>query len=437
MDTNLLLGVLAVTALVLATSVPIAFAFVGVSIAFLIGVQGIGSLSSVASIFYNSIKNFEVLVLPLFVLFGSVIAASPSSSDIYETFHRWLSRIPGGLVVANIFSCGMFAALCGSSPAVVAAVGKVGVPEMRQRGVNARLATGAVTAGGTLGILIPPSVPLIIYGIVTEQSIGRLFLAGVVPGILLMLIFAAYVIIKESLRKDRVVRVERYTLKQKIEPVPRVLPFVGMILCILYALYGGLATSSEIAAVAALAACVLVLVIYRVWSLPMWIESFQGAIRESSMVLLIVAGSAVLSYTLSVLYIPQSMAEWVAELALSRWVLLAAINIMMLILGCFLPPVAIILMIMPILGPMLIQNGFDLIWFGIILTISMEIGLITPPVGVNLYVMKGVAPDVSLTTILMGALPFVILMLLTIVLLCVFPGIVTWLPDYMMGPATH
>ncbi|MBN9263117.1 MAG: TRAP transporter large permease, partial [Hyphomicrobium sp.] len=381
--------------------------------------------------------SFEVLVLPLFILFGSVIAASPSSSDIYEAFHRWLSRIPGGLVVANIFSCGMFAALCGSSPAVVAAVGKVGVPEMRRRGVGARLATGAVTAGGTLGILIPPSVPLLIYGIVTEQSIGRLFLAGVVPGILLMLIFAAYVIITEFFRKDRVVLVEHYTLRQKVEPVPRVLPFIAMILCILYALYGGVATPSEIAAVAALAACLLVLLIYRIWSLPMWMEAFLGAIRESSMVLLIVAGSAVFSYTLSVLYIPQSMAEWVAELDLSRWVLMAAINIATLVLGCFLPPVAIILMIMPILAPMLIQNAFDLIWFGIVLTINMEIGLITPPVGVNLYVMKGVAPDVSLTNIFMGALPFVILMLLMIVLLCIFPGIVTWLPDYMMGPATH
>lgn len=423
------------TLVVLATGVPIAFGFTAVSVAFLYFSQGAGSLASVATTFFNGIKSFDLLTIPLFIFFGTAIGSSAAGSDIYEAFHRWLARVPGGLVIANIFTCGLFAALCGSSTATAAAVGRVGIPEMRRRGVGARLASGAIAAGGTLGILIPPSITLIVYGIATEQSIGRLFLAGVVPGLMLVLIFSAYASAASRSAHPKGDGVRTYSLREKMQPLPRVLPFIGMVLFVLYALYGGIATPSEIAAVVALLAFLLVLFLYRRWSLRAWMDTLLETVRESCMILMIVAAAALFSYMMSLLYIPQSLAGWVAALDMNRWMLMGAINLAMLVAGCFLPPVAIILMMMPILEPILTLNHFDLIWFGIIMTINMEIGLITPPVGLNLYVITGVAPDVRLGTILAGVVPFILLMLLGIALLCLFPAMVSWLPDKLMGAA--
>jgi len=366
---------------------------------------------------------------------GAAIGASAAGKDIYESLHRWLDRVPGGLVIANILACGVFSAICGSSPATAAAIGKAGVPEMIKRGVPAALAAGSICAGGTLGILIPPSITMILYGLATETSIGRLFLAGVVPGLLLVVMFSTYAWLS-TLRAQRAApetEVVRYTFTQKMEGLGRVSPFIGIVIAIGYAMYGGLATPSEVAALSAVLALVLVIVIYRQWRLEDQWRIFRETVRESSMILMIIGAAAVFSYMMSLLYVTQSAAQWLVDLDLNRWLLLFVINIFLLVAGCFLPPVAIILMVMPILTPVLEAAGFDLIWFAVILTINMEVGLITPPVGLNLYVLKGVAPDVPLPTVLKGSLPFVLLMFLAMVLISVFPGIALWLPSQMMG----
>lgn len=426
-----------VTLGVLFSGFPIAWGLSLVAIVFLFIFKGPVSLSLVAVQFMDELNSFALLTIPLFVLLGAAIGVSAAGKDIYESLYRWLARVPGGLIIANILACGMFSAVCGSSPATAAAIGKAGVPEMIKRGVPPSLATGAICAGGTLGILIPPSITMILYGIATETSIGRLFLSGVIPGILLVIFFAMYAWIATLLaNRNLPVVPETFTLKQKMEGMVRVSPFLSIIIAIAYFMYGGLATPSEIAAVAAFLALILVMLVYKTYSLgDMW-HIFRDSVRESSMILMIIAAAALFSYMMSLLYVTQTAAQWLVALELNRWVLLFAINIFMLILGCFLPPVAIILMLMPILTPVLEANNFNLIWFAVLLTINMEVGLITPPVGLNLYVLRGVAPEVPLSSILLGSLPYVFIMLAFMVLLCFVPEIATWLPDKLMGPGT-
>lgn len=427
--------ILVVTLIVLFSGLPIAWGLTLVSVGFLLVFHGPASLQNVSLLMMDELASFALLTIPLFVLLGAAIGASAAGKDIYESLHRWLDRVPGGLVIANILACGVFAAICGSSPATAAAIGKSGVPEMIRRGVPPALATGAVCAGGTLGILIPPSITMIIYGIVTETSIGRLFLAGVIPGALLVLLFAIYAWIAtlRALKSDAAVVQTHYTLREKMEGVGRISPFIAIVIAIGYAMYGGLATPSEVAAISAVLALLLVMIIYRFWRLGDLWKIFRETVRESTMILMIIGAAAVFSYMMSLLYVTQTTAQALVDLNLDKWTLMIAINAFLLLAGCFLPPVAIILMVMPILTPVLDTAGFDLIWFAVILTINMEIGLITPPVGLNLYVLKGVVPDVPLMTVLKGSMPFVLIMLGFMVILAIFPEIALWLPNRMMG----
>ncbi len=434
------LVLLVTTLLILFSGVPIAWGLTVVAVAFLMIFEGPSSLDTVALIMLDELASFALLTIPLFVLLGASIGATAAGRDIYESFYRLLYRVPGGLVIANIFACGLFSAICGSSPATAAAIGKVGVPEMLRRGVSRELATGSVCAGGTLGILIPPSVTLILYGLATETSIGRLFLAGVIPGILLVFLFAAYAWLasifenRKRARAAEPVQEVHFTTAEKISGLLKAGPFLGILIAVGFFMYGGFATPSEVAAIAAVLGLLLVIVIYNTWrARDLW-HIYRDTVRESTMILMIIAAAALYSYMLSRLYITQTAAEGLVSLQMNRWLLMVAINIFLLIAGCFLPPVAIILMCMPILTPVLEANNFDLIWFAIIMTINLEIGLITPPVGLNLFVLRGVAPDIPIGVILRGSLPFVIIMLLFMVLLSVVPEIVTWLPDKVMGP---
>lgn len=435
-------GVLLVTTLlVLFSGVPIAWGLTVVAIAFLLIFEGPASLDAVALIMLDELASFALLTIPLFVLLGASIGATAAGRDIYESFYRLLYRVPGGLVIANIFACGVFSAICGSSPATAAAIGKVGVPEMLRRGVSKELATGSVCAGGTLGILIPPSVTLILYGLATETSIGRLFLAGVIPGILLVLLFAAYAWLASVLenRKRAAASVEplpevHFTTREKVAGLMKAGPFLLILIAVGFFMYGGFATPSEVAAIAAVLGLGLVIAIYNTWRAQDLWRIYSDTVRESTMILMIIAAAALYSYMLSRLYITQTAAEALVAMQMDRWVLMIAISVFLLIAGCFLPPVAIILMCMPVLTPVLEANNFDLIWFAIIMTVNLEIGLITPPVGLNLFVLRGVAPDIPIGAILRGSMPFVGIMILFMVLMSVFPEIVTWLPDKVMGP---
>jgi len=420
------------TILVLATGVPIAFGLGFVALVFLLLFQGPAALDFAGELFFSGLDDFTLIAIPMFILMGSAIGSSAAGRDLYAALERWFGRVPGGLVISNICACTTFAALSGSSPATCAAIGKMGIPEMRQRGYSDGLAAGCIAAGGTLGILIPPSVTMIVYGIATGTSIGRLFLAGLLPGLLLTALFVAWSLYATWRSGNENVVTRSYSMREKFVLLPRVLPFLAIVAAILYVLYGGIATPSEAAGVGALLCIVFIIVLYRVRSQSLWMI-LRSSMSESVMVMMIIAASALFGYMLSSLFVTQTIAELVTGLEVNRWVLLGMINLFLLVAGFFLPPVAVIIMTAPLLLPVITSAGFDPVWFAVIMTINLEIGLITPPVGLNLYVINGIAPDISIGDILRGTLPFVVMMIVGIVLLCAFPQIVTWLPNLLMN----
>jgi C4-dicarboxylate transporter, DctM subunit len=425
------------TVIVLFSGVPVGAGLLIVATGFLFVFDGPRSLQALPELFYAELNSFALLSIPMFIIMGAAISSTRAGPDLYEALERWLTRVPGGLLVSNLGACALFAAMSGSSPATCAAIGKMGIPEMRKRGYPDEVAAGSIAAGGTLGILIPPSVTMIVYGIATETSIGRLFLAGVFPGLLLVSLFIAWAIF-DTWRRGAVSAAlsgVSYSWAQKFEILPRVIPFLLIIIGVLYALYGGISTPSETAAVGALLCIVVAVIVYKLYKPKDLWAIMRDSTRESVMILFIIGAAGVFSYMLSSLYITQSVAEWIAALNVNRWVLMAIINVFLLVSGFFLPPVAVILMSAPILLPIITVAGFDPYWFAVIVTINMEIGLITPPVGLNLYVINGIAPDISLKKILIGSFPFVMCMVLAIIILSIFPGIATWLPNAVMDQA--
>jgi C4-dicarboxylate transporter, DctM subunit len=429
--------VLAVTLVMLLSGAPVAFGLGAISIIFIVIFQGFAALHVVAETFYAGLNDFTLVSIPMFVMMGAAIGSSPAGRDLYTALDRWLYRLPGGLVMSNLGACALFASLTGSSPACCAAIGKMGIPEMRRRGYPDDVATGSICAGGTLGILIPPSITFILYGIATETSIGRLFLAGALPGLLLTGLFMAwslFIIWKRGFHAHAVDF--RYTWKEKFESVPKVAPFLLIVTGVMYVLYGGVATPSEAAGVGAALCVVMAVLIYRMWKPADWWKILRDTTRESVMILMIIAAAVLFGYMLTSLYLTQTLAQSIADMHANRWVLMGLINVFLLVCGFFIPPAAIILMTAPILYPIIKAAGFDPVWFGVILTINMEIGLIHPPVGLNIYIVKSIAPDVPVTQIMWGTIPYVLCMMLAIVILCVFPGIATWLPDTLMG-TTH
>lgn len=446
--TDLTLGALygVVTLLIMFSGMPIAYALGIVAVSFMYFFMPVSSLDTVTQNVYEEMASITLLSIPLFILKGAAIGKSPAGKDLYSAIHTWLHKVPGGLGIANVFACALFAAMAGSSPATCSAIGSAGIPEMRKRGYSPGFAAGIIAAGGTLGILLPPSITMILYAVAAEQSLGRLFLAGIGPGVLLVVLFAGYAVFRARKEYQMALRVyeqggaksayleeEHFTLAQKVEMLPRVLPFIVLLIGVMIALYGGFATPSETAGLGALMALGLIAIVYKVWRPSDLAPILTSTIKESTMLLLIIGMSLLYSYVMSYLHISQSAAQWVVGMHLSKWLLLAVILLMVVVMGFFLPPVSIILMTAPIILPPLREAGFDLIWFGIAMTIVMEMGLIHPPVGLNIFVIKNIAPDIPLKDVIWGVMPFVGLMFVAILLLCAFPSIATGLPDMIMG----
>jgi tripartite ATP-independent transporter DctM subunit len=448
--TTLQIGLLygGATLLILFSGMPIAFALGAVATVFMMIFMPHASLDSVAQNVYEEMASITLLTIPLFILKGAAIGKSRAGRDLYSALHVWLHKVPGGLGIAVTLACGLFAAMAGSSAATCSAIGSSAIPEMRERGYSSRLSAGLVAAGGTLGILLPPSITLILYAVAAEQSLGRLFLAGIGPGIMLVVLFAAYGMFRYNYEhraalahadaggeRGRILQVDSYTLRERLEAIPRILPFLILLIGVMLALYGGFATPSETAGLGAVLALILIAVIYGAWRLSDLKPIFASTLSEATMLMVIVGMSLLYSYVMSYLHISQSAAEWIVSLHLSRWVLFFAVVVLVVVLGFFLPPVSIILMTAPIILPPLRAEGFDLIWFGVVMSVVMEMGLIHPPVGLNIFVINNIAPDIRLGDIVWGTLPFVFLIMLAVVLLCVFPGIATAMPDYFMGIA--
>jgi len=441
-----------------AIGMPIAFALGLTSIISILIFLGPSQFDLFAKFIFDATNDFGLLAIPLFVLMGNLFGGSTVSKHLFEAGEAWLSKIRGGLAMSSVVASSIFAALTGSSAATAAAIGHVAVPEMEQRGVPARIATGAVAAGGTLGILIPPSVTLILYGIAAEESIGQLFAAGILPGIVVTIMFCIWIYFGTAIEEKRLARkaekasvtagdggtataaaapggavyhAPEFTWAVRVRSLMKVLPFLILILAVLGVLYAGIATPSEAAGVGVVLVLLLVGVAYRGLGARQFVKVLLETTNQSTMILMIVAFSGVIATVLSFLRVPQELAGIVTDLDLNRWIIMFVINIVLLVMGCFLPPVSIIVMVTPILYPLIVGLGFDPIWFGIIMTINMEIGLITPPVGLNLYVLQGVVPHIPLTDILMGALPYIFVLSASIALFSIFPSIVTFIPGLL------
>jgi tripartite ATP-independent transporter DctM subunit len=430
------------TVLALFSGIPIAFALGGVATMFMMIFMPAASVDTISQNVYEELASITLLTIPLFILKGAAIGKSRAGKDLYDALHTWLNRVPGGLGVAVVIACGLFAAMAGSSPATCSAIGSSGIPEMRRRGYSPGFAAGLVAAGGTLGILLPPSIVLILYAVASEQSLGRLFLAGLGPGLLLVILFAGYAMLHWRTEHRRatatadaggargdILLVESFTFRQKLAALPRVAPFLILLTGVMVALYGGIATPSETAGLGAVMALLLIAAVYGAWRLADLKPIFAGTLGESGMLLMIIGMSLLYSYVMSYLHISQGAAGWIVSLDLSKWLLLIAILILVIMLGFFLPPVSIILMTAPIILPPLRAAGFDLIWFGVVMAVVMEMGLIHPPVGLNIFVINRIAPDIGLGQVIRGTLPFVMLMALGVVILSLAPGIAMWLPD--------
>lgn len=430
---GIIIGVLLL--IVMLSGMPIAFSLGIVSLGIIYFLLGPLQYDLVPEIVFGSLNDFALLAIPLFILMGVAFAKSQASTDLYEAIRRWLYKLPGGLAISSIVASGIFAALCGSSPATAAAIGTVGVPEMRKRGYPPDLATGCIAAGGTLGILIPPSVTMILYGICVEQSIGQLFAAGFLPGFMLVVMFSIWAGISWKVRTGKNKEMLReelsFTWSEKMKSLAKVWTFVALILIVLGSLYAGFATPSEAAGVGAIVAIILISIVYKSFNLKNLQTILMAATKESTMILLIIGMAAFFGYAISYLHIPQAIAQSITILEISRWWIMGVINIFLLILGFFLPPAAIIVMVSPIIHPIIVGLGWDPIWFGVIMTLNMELGLITPPVGLNLYVLQGIAPDIPLSSILWGSVPYMAILVLGIVILCIFPQIALFLPQLL------
>jgi tripartite ATP-independent transporter DctM subunit len=428
------------------SGMPIAFALGTVATGFMYFFMPAASLDTITQNVYEEMASITLLSIPLFILKGAAIGRSNAGRDLYLAMHAWMQRIPGGLGIANVFTCALFAAMAGSSPATCSAIGSAGIPEMRRRGYSPGFAAGIIAAGGTLGILLPPSITMILYAVAAEVSLGRLFLAGIGPGLLLVGLFSLYAMWQYrrefktakaafdlSGTRHEFLESHTYSAREKFGMLPRVLPFVVLLIGVMGALYGGYATPSETAGLGGVLSLVLIASVYGVWRARDLAPILKATIRESTMLMFIIGMSLLFSYVMSYLHISQSAAQGIVELHLSRWPLLTAILLLVVVLGFFLPPVSIILMTAPILLPPLKAAGFDLIWLGVLMTIVMEMGLIHPPVGLNIFVIKNIAPDIPLGDVIWGVLPFALLMLLAVVLICLMPGVALWLPDLAMG----
>lgn len=419
--------------LLFASGMPIGFVMALVG---LLGYVYLGSLDAGLNIlgltFYAGGTSYTLSVIPLFVLMGQFAAHAGLSRDIYHTVERWMGHQRGGLAMATIGACAGFAAISGSSVATAATMGTVALPEMKKYKYGEALSTGTVAAGGTLGILIPPSATFVFYAILTEQSVGKLFIAGILPGIVLAALFMLTIYIHVRLDPDIAPRGERASLRERIVALKGIWGIVVLFLLVMGGIYTGVFTPTEAAGIGAFGAFVFAMGKRQVT----W-ENFTASLAQTAqttaMIFIIIIGAYIFGYFLAVTRIPSELADFMAGLQVSRYVILAAVVLLYTILGMFLEGFAILVLTIPIIQPLMVNLGFDPIWFGVMVIIMMEMSLITPPVGVNVFVIKGVAKDVPMYTIFRGIWPFWVAMLVCLAILSVLPQIAMFLPNTMKG----
>lgn len=377
-------------------------------------------------------SNYTMTVIPLFIMMGNFAFASGMSAQLYNAGNKWLSRLPGGLACATVAACAAFGAICGSTNATAATMGVVAIPEMRKYGYADSLSTGAVSVGGTLGIMIPPSSCMIIYGISAEASIGRLFAAGILPGIVIAVLCIMTIVIMVKLNPTLAPATTSYTWKERFASLKGLIDVAILFVGVFALMFSGIFTINEAAAAGAFLA-MLICAFKGKLTWRMFASVMHDSIKTTAMTYLIVIGALVFGNFLAITRLPMNVASYIETLQVSRYVILAAIVLIYAVLGCFMDALPMVMLTVPIFLPVILGLGFDKIWFGVVIVTVMMLGLITPPVGMNCYVISGIAKDVPLSTIFKGSLPFTLALLVSIVIITAFPGLATWLPDMLYG----
>jgi tripartite ATP-independent transporter DctM subunit len=415
--------------------------FLGMPIAFVmmfVGFSGIWALSSldaalpkVAETVWGVANNYPYTIIPLFILMGSFAGSGGITRELYNTFDKWARRLPGGLGIATIAACAAFGAVSGSSVAAAAAMGSVALPEMRRFGYDPKLGCGVIAAGGTLSFLIPPSLGFVVYGMLTEQSIGKLLISGILPGLLMSAAFIACVITLVGMNPALAPRsTEKITFRDKLVALKGVWEVLLVFFIVMGGIYLGFINPTEAGAIGATALFIIVIIKRKLTKQNLFSALLEMA-RISIMVLFLVAGATLFSYFLALSTIPTAVSTWIAGLGVSKYIILVIIVAIYFLLGCFLDSVSMMVLTLPVIFPVIVTIGFDPIWFGVLLVLMMEAGLITPPVGLNIYTIAGIAKDVPMGTIFRGALPFLLSIIATAIILTVFPQIATYLPTLM------
>lgn len=386
----------------------------------------------VAEVCWSQLNNFTLTALPLFIFMGELMTHGKISKQLYRAADKWLSHLPGGLANSNIVASSVFAALSGSSIATAAAIGSVAIPAMDSRGYHPRLTFGSLAAGGTLGILIPPSITMIIYGYLGNVSIGRLFIGGVIPGLMLAGSFIFYIMLISWRSPSIAPRPgQRPSWRERFYALGGALPALILILAVLGSIYLGVATPTEAAAVGAFGA-LIINIIQKQFRWRMLEQCLRTTALTTAMLGLIMIGAMMVAFALQILRIPITMSEAILAAGLNRYVALALICLLIYALGCFIDGISILIILTPILVHVMTALGFDLVWFGIIFTINIEVSLITPPVGMNLFVLKGIAPRAEMSDIVMGTLPYVGILTMALIVFTIWPNLVMWLPSLIM-----
>jgi len=412
--------------------------WVGIS---MIGVSTIGMMmftsrpvgDAMATTMWSMGSSWSLTALPLFVWMGEILFRTKLSENLFKGLSPWLSKLPGGLIHVNILGCAIFAAISGSSAATVATVGKMSIPELRKRNYPERFLLGTLAGSGTLGLLIPPSIILIIYGVTVEESIAKLFIAGIIPGIGLAFLFMAYVV-AWSIKNKKIMPVisEDFSFIEKIKKSGQLLPVVLLIFTVIGSIYAGIATATEAASLGVLGALVLSY-FQKSLTKESFSKSLLGATKTSCMIAFILAGSSFLTLAMAFTGLPKNLAVFIDTLELSPYMLLLVLTIFYIILGMFLDGISAVVLTMAIIEPMIRQAGFDMIWFGIYLVIVVEMAQITPPVGFNLFVLQGMAKR-DMGFIARSAFPLFLLMILAVIIIIAFPQLALWLPEQMIQP---
>lgn len=380
---------------------------------------------------WETLTSYILIAIPLFILLGELMLKSGTATRMYNALLPWLNRLPGGLMHTNIVACAFFAATSGSSVATAATVGTVAIPEMRKRGYNERLFLGSLAAGGTLGILIPPSINMIVYGALTNTSIPKLYLAGLVPGIMLAAMFMLTVIISCLIRPQWGGEKITANWEIRIKGLPHLLPPLGLFIVVVGSIYAGVATPTEAAALGIVTA-VFLTAKERVLGFGMLHQAFEGTMKATAMIMFLLIGAYFLNFGLGALGFVQQLSTFITELPYSEVVVLAIIIAVYILLGCVLDGISLIVLTVPVIAPVIASLGYDPVWFGVIIMLVVEAGMITPPIGINCYVVQGVRKGGSLNDVFIGILPFLLAIFVVITLLVAFPQIALWLPNLML-----